>query len=759
MRGIVLQASRGQCDMSSDIFSPFVMTDVEDLHNSIQEREKGSGAYGVVYQVSVNGMPCIAKRLHAILTREVSRQEKDSVQAKFHNECIMLSKLQHPNIVHFVGVCCGKTVEELSLIMECLHTDLDQYLETQPNISLSDKLSMLRDVCNGLLYLHTSHPSIIHHDLTSPNILLTNGLQAKVIADLGTSKLPSTRRLAAHTQAKGPGPTEYMPPEMLKENLKCDSKLDIFSFGRLTILIISQEFPKVYEGSTTHAVLEQGNLQVFKCHKAPHEVGCYTYCRITFYDSVGLREYHSSSAGLLQNGTQTSTPIFYLVVGLSESNDNIKRSINWLSFLENRCTSVRRKPHFLVITIYFDALKSRREHKGKFFTSVLTTLELASRVISGFVAMGYQYVNSAGMRKLHQAFKTSCKSLLLQESITLASIQAQIEEDIIQGKASAVDVMSFLSANIPLLLYAICDQLKNPSAIENSCVIISKPALLEQVNGTVSAPEGLKEHIKLALCTGTGPLSNIANHFVKHNQKMLVDFLSHLEFSYEIFDNDSSNVPSLQRNFFIRQNEICCGDKHRLVNVARTEVIGLIRCPEIKAKCHQLRSLLFQKMQAAAGEFCCKNSRVESYVINPPEVTQYAAKPLSQLTQFSLESIASKRVQSASVKNSASKAASLDSLLALEPHADREEPLLSELFAVGSQKLSIAETIPVKTIETISNPSPTQLQESMSEAFGPDYHVLNVCRASCEGTDQYLPEKLDQFSMFAGRNPLVGFNG
>ena len=274
MGGIVVQASRAQCGImaSGDELAPFVLANVEGLHDSSQEREKGSGAYGVVYKVSVNGMPCIAKRLHAILTTGVAQREQATVQTKFRNECIILSKLRHPNIVHFVGVCYGKNPKELSLIMECLHTDLDQCLETQPNIPLPDKLSILLDVSYGLLYLHTSNPPIIHRDLTAPNILLTKGLRAK-IADLGVSKLLSTRSLSAHTQTKGPGQILYMPPEALKEHPKYDSKLDVFSFGHLAIFVSSQEFPKVYEVTITHAVLEQGNLQILKRQKSLDAVG------------------------------------------------------------------------------------------------------------------------------------------------------------------------------------------------------------------------------------------------------------------------------------------------------------------------------------------------------------------------------------------------------------------------------------------------------------------------------------------------------
>ena len=302
---------------SGDELAPFVLANVEGLHDSSQEREKGAGAYGVVYKVSVNGMPCIAKRLHAILTREVSRQEKDSVQAKFRNECIMLSKLQHPNIVHFVGVCYGKSVEELSLIMECLHTDLDQYLETKPNIPLPDKLSILLDVSYGLLYLHTSNPPIIHRDLTAPNILLTKGLRAK-IADLGVSKLLSSRSLSAHTQTKGPGQILYMPPEALLEYPKYDSKLDVFSFGHLAIFVSSQEFPKVYEVTTRHAVLamEQGNLQVLKRQKSLDAVGqdhcLYPLIRQCLMDDPERRPSTSELNKYLVQLESKSSEVFYV---------------------------------------------------------------------------------------------------------------------------------------------------------------------------------------------------------------------------------------------------------------------------------------------------------------------------------------------------------------------------------------------------------------------------------------------------------------
>ena len=235
--------------------------------------KKGSGSFGAVYKVTVNGVPCIAKRLHDILVNpEVPRRQRISIKQKFHSECVMLSQLRHPNVVHFVGVHYGRHEDDISLIMECLDTDLARYLESQPNIPIEVKLLILLDVSYGLLYLHTHSPQIIHRDLTAANILLTRDKRAK-IADLGVSKLLDPRTQAAMIQTQAPGTPYYMPPEALKENPKYDEKLDIFSFGHLALYVINQDFPEVFEVTITPVMLREETLQILKRQKAIDEMG------------------------------------------------------------------------------------------------------------------------------------------------------------------------------------------------------------------------------------------------------------------------------------------------------------------------------------------------------------------------------------------------------------------------------------------------------------------------------------------------------
>ena len=256
--------------MASGKLASFALKSVQGLGTG---EKKGSGAYGAVYKVTVDGVPCIAKRLHDILVNpEVPSRQKATIQQKFHDECVLLSELRHPNVVHFVGVHYGSNQDDMSLIMECMDTDLARCLDEQPNIPIEVKLLILLDVSYGLLYLHTHSPKIIHRDLTAANILLTRDKRAK-IADLGVSKLLDPRPQAAMIQTKAPGTIYYMPPEALEENPRYDEKLDIFSFGHLALYVINQDFPEVFEVRITPAVLREETLQILKRQKAIDEMG------------------------------------------------------------------------------------------------------------------------------------------------------------------------------------------------------------------------------------------------------------------------------------------------------------------------------------------------------------------------------------------------------------------------------------------------------------------------------------------------------
>ena len=251
-----------------DELTPYVLANVKGLEEGEKDvDELDSGAYGIVFKVTVNKLPCMAKRLHKVLIKGVSAQEKASIQRKFRDECVLLSKLHHPNIVHFVGVCYTKIRKDLVLIMERLHTDVATFVKTHPNISISIKVSILLDVSYGLLYLHGQTPPIVHRDLTAPNVLLTSDLRAKV-ADLGVSKVLNDPLMIKLSTV--PGNANYMAPETKDENPQYGTRVDIFALGHLALHITIQDWPKLYRVED-HRSVEDGKMEIAERKKALEE--------------------------------------------------------------------------------------------------------------------------------------------------------------------------------------------------------------------------------------------------------------------------------------------------------------------------------------------------------------------------------------------------------------------------------------------------------------------------------------------------------
>ena len=187
-------------------------------------------------QVVVYETECAAKMIHEELA-----VGDNSISLQFSRELRLQATLRHPNITQFIGVCKQEDFSSHVLVMELMHSNLHEFL-TKPDmqniIPLSRKKSILEDIARGLHYLHKKE--IVHRDLTAKNVLLTSSLVAK-IADLGTSrivpKVADTHKAVSMTT--NPGNFLYMPPEANQADYNA-KKLDVFSFGHLTIFTLLQ---------------------------------------------------------------------------------------------------------------------------------------------------------------------------------------------------------------------------------------------------------------------------------------------------------------------------------------------------------------------------------------------------------------------------------------------------------------------------------------------------------------------------------------
>jgi serine/threonine protein kinase len=156
----------------------------------------------------------------------------------FIRECNISLQLKHENIVETYGY--NHKLKIGYIFMELCETNLLTYLFKTPNLKKTTKLNILKQICKGMIYLH-SH-QIIHRDLKPGNILLKDGIIK--IADFGTSKIISNK--SNNTLC---GTPMYVAPELIayggtnQPNKINPPLLDVYSFGIVIWTIFKQELP------------------------------------------------------------------------------------------------------------------------------------------------------------------------------------------------------------------------------------------------------------------------------------------------------------------------------------------------------------------------------------------------------------------------------------------------------------------------------------------------------------------------------------
>ena len=89
------------------------------------------------------------------------------------------------------------------------------------------------------------------------------------------AKLLDVQTQVAVSQIMAPGSLHYMPPEALKENPVYNLKLDIFSFGHLTLFVAVQKPPSVHEldETTMYNALKKSTIQIQRRRRTIEQIG------------------------------------------------------------------------------------------------------------------------------------------------------------------------------------------------------------------------------------------------------------------------------------------------------------------------------------------------------------------------------------------------------------------------------------------------------------------------------------------------------
>ncbi|KAL6581376.1 hypothetical protein OROMI_007299 [Orobanche minor] len=205
--------------------------------NYNESRFLGQGGFGMVYKgMMSDGRVVAIKKSKAIGKNEIQQ---------FINEVIVLSGINHRNIVELLG-CCLETETPLLIYEFISNGTLSHHIRRkdldliESPLSWENRLSIACDVAGALSYMHSSASMPIYHrDIKSSNILLDDKYNAK-ISDFGTSR--SVPQDKTHLTTAVQGTLGYMDPEYFQSSQFTD-KSDVYSFGVTLVELLTGENP------------------------------------------------------------------------------------------------------------------------------------------------------------------------------------------------------------------------------------------------------------------------------------------------------------------------------------------------------------------------------------------------------------------------------------------------------------------------------------------------------------------------------------
>ncbi|KAF5459958.1 hypothetical protein F2P56_019862 [Juglans regia] len=173
----------------------------------------GKGAFKKVYR-AFDELEGIEVAWNQVKVADLLQNSEDL--ERLYSEVHLLKTLKHKNIIKFYNSWIDTKNESINFITEIFTSGtLRQYRKKHKHVDLRALKKWSRQILEGLLYLHSHDPPVIHRDLKCDNIFV-NGNQ---------------------------GTPEFMAPELYEEGY--NELVDIYAFGMCLIELVTFEYPYV----------------------------------------------------------------------------------------------------------------------------------------------------------------------------------------------------------------------------------------------------------------------------------------------------------------------------------------------------------------------------------------------------------------------------------------------------------------------------------------------------------------------------------
>ncbi|KAK1289591.1 putative serine/threonine-protein kinase [Acorus calamus] len=218
----------------------------------------GDGGFGSVYIARLgDGRTAAIKKLH-VRPHRAAAAAADSSTRSFCNEIMILSSIDHPNLVKLHGYCCDRRGLVLvydyvpnGTLADHLHGSRRSH-HMKSSFTWPVRVDIALQTALVLEYLHYMvHPPVVHRDITSSNIFIDEDMLIKV-GDFGLSRLlsplPSDQASLGDDGAgsaldrgvwTGPqGTPGYLDPEYHR-SFRLTEKSDVYSFGVVLLELVT----------------------------------------------------------------------------------------------------------------------------------------------------------------------------------------------------------------------------------------------------------------------------------------------------------------------------------------------------------------------------------------------------------------------------------------------------------------------------------------------------------------------------------------
>ena len=289
------------------------------------------------------------------------------------------------------------------------------------------------------------------------------------------------------------------------------------------------------------------DVQRYTAGIVPHHIQSEQLGNFVVYDFAGQQEYYSSHDAVLEQVMRRSAAMFLCVVDISEREEKICESLHyWLSFIDNACSTAEGRSHVVIIGSHADQVTSSVEKKSSLLQTIIATRRVRRQEYVECIAMDCRRANTDASRRLIAALTNSQKAITASQPVIhyyshvvfaflrtklnvvgctlhdlVSAVAKENDSSLPNDQSVLTDILATLSDR-GLILF-----IHHP---HSSWVIVKTEALLNEINGTLFAPDHFKEHRDLASNTGIVPISSLHKVFPDYNSEMLVGFLTSLDF-------------------------------------------------------------------------------------------------------------------------------------------------------------------------------------------------------------------------------------